>query len=123
MDQPVCKLTLVYPPKAEDHIVELMLTSDPPLSGFTTWTAEGHGHDFATASVSERVRGRVHRGVLVAVMPRERAARLLDEIQSRCSISHLAYWIEPVESMGILTPVAAQDDGTEPVAFKSERAT
>ena len=81
MDQSICKLTLVYPPMAEDRVVELLLSADPPLAGFTTWTAEGHGHDFATATVSERVRGRVKRGVLVAVMPRERAARLLDEIQ------------------------------------------
>ena len=69
MDQSACKLTLVYPPAAEDHIVELLLNADPPLSGFTTWRAEGHGHDFGKASVRERVRGRVARGVLVLILP------------------------------------------------------
>ena len=62
MDKSPCKLTLVYPLTAEDRIVELMLETTPPIGGFTTMRAEGHGHDFAEASVNERVRGRVRRG-------------------------------------------------------------
>ncbi len=77
MDQSVCKLTLVYPVSAEDQIVELLLDCDPPLSGFTTWVADGHGHDFANADTAELVRGRVKRGFLVTVLPRSRLPKLL----------------------------------------------
>lgn len=108
MDQSICKLTLVYPTSGEDRLIELMLESDPPLTGFTTLAADGHGHDFADATIAERVRGRVKRGVLVAVMTRNRAERLLGEIQDKAAIPHLAYWIEPVTAFGRLAPVALE---------------
>jgi len=104
MDQSACKLTLVYPTGAEDCIVELMLSAEPPLTGFTTWKAEGHGHDFAGASVRERVRGRVSRGVLTTVLSPTRLATLLEDIRSKAAIADLAYWVEPVEAFGRLTP-------------------
>jgi hypothetical protein len=110
MDQSACKLTLVYPPAAEDHIVDLLLNSEPPLSGFTTWRAEGHGHDFAKASVKERVRGRVARGVLVLILPRSQLSPVLEDIRSKAGIPNLTYWAEPVEAFGRL----AQVDATEP---------
>jgi hypothetical protein len=104
MDQSACKLTLVYSPAAEDHIVELMLNSEPPLTGFTTWKAEGHGHDFAKASARERVRGRVTRGVLTVIVPRARLPMLFEDIRTKAAIANLAYWVEPVEAFGRLVP-------------------
>jgi hypothetical protein len=98
-------LTLVYPPAAEDCIVELMLNTQPPLTGFTTWRAEGHGHDFANASARERVRGRVMRGVLSVIVARARLAALLEDIRTKAAIANLAYWVEPVEAFGRLAPV------------------
>lgn len=106
MDQSACKLTLILPVTAEDHIVELLLGSSPPITGFTTWAAEGHGHDFREASAAERVRGRVNRRVLTAVMTRKRADALLEEIRQKAPIPHLAFWIEPVERFGRLSSVA-----------------
>lgn len=105
MDQSPCKLTLVFPPAAEDHIVELLLNADPPLPGFTTWRAEGHGHDFGNASLRERVRGRVARGVLVLILPRSRLGSVLENICSKAGIVNLAYWTEPVEAFGRLAQI------------------
>jgi hypothetical protein len=105
MDQPVCKLTLAYPPASETHIVELLLNCDPPLNGFTTFAAEGHGHSFGKASMRERVRGRIARGILVVVLPRSRAPSLLEEIAVKAAIEDLVYWVEPVEAFGRLTRV------------------
>ena len=82
-----------------------MLDAAPDLAGFTTWLAEGHGHDFATASTRERVRGRVLRGMLTVVGPRSGMATLLETIRTRAGIVNLAYWIEPVEAFGRLVPV------------------
>ena len=117
MDQSVCKLTLVYPPASEAHIVELMMNVDPPLSGLTTWEAEGHGHSFSKASMRERVRGRIARGVLVVVLRRSRVPQLLDEIRTKAAISDLAYWIEPVEAFGRLARQEVQDAASEQPAL------
>ncbi len=99
----LCKLTLVYPPSAEDAIVELLLTADPPLGGFTTWPADGHGLDFADATVAERVRGRVSRSVMALILPRSRLPSLLETIRIRVGVPHLAYWVEPIEDFGRLS--------------------
>lgn len=81
-----------------------MLRLDPPLAGFTTWTAEGHGFGFANASTSERVRGRVKRSVLIAVLARSDLDRLVSTIAEEAPIPHVTYWIEPVDAFGHLTP-------------------
>ena len=112
MDQSPCKLTLVYPLAAENRIVELMLETTPPIGGFTTIRAEGHGHDFGDASVGERVRGRVSRSMLVAVMSKGRADQLLAELEAKVPLRHLAYWIEPVMAFGRMAPVSGRPIAT-----------
>lgn len=102
MEEDLCRLTLVYPPAAEDAIVGLLLAAEPPLKGFTTWLAEGHGLDFSEASTAERVRGRMRRTVMAVVLPRGRLAPLLETIRTEAAAPHLAYWVEPVESFGRL---------------------
>lgn len=87
-----------------------MLAVEPPIGGFTTWTAEGHGHGFANASFRERVRGRVDRTMLVAVVPRFQVAQILEAIVTRAVIPHMAYWIEPVEAFGRMTS-SSVDEG------------
>ena len=111
MGQPLCKLTLVYPPTSEDQVIEVLLSIKPPIQGFTSWIADGHGLSFSEASANERVRGRVKRGVLVVIMPRDRADALLDVIRTDIAVPRLAYWIEPVETFGRLVtePAALMD--------------
>lgn len=77
-----------------------MLDLEPPIAGFTTWTAEGHGFGFGTASISERVRGRVKRSVIVAVVRRVEAGSLLEVISAKAPIPHLTFWTEPVDGFG-----------------------
>ncbi len=103
MDKSLCKLTLVFPPRGEDLVIEFLLRAEPPINGFTTWIADGHGLEFTEASVNERVRGRVKRSVLVAILTRQRAANLLDGLRENAGIADLAHWIEPVDSFGRLT--------------------
>jgi hypothetical protein len=77
-----------------------MLSYHPPLPGFTTWTAEGHGFGFGDVTVGERVRGHVKRSVIVAVLDRAVAADLLDLIATKGAVAHLTYWTEPVDGFG-----------------------
>jgi len=102
MDQPLCKLTLVYPPAAEEALVELLLASVPPLPGFQTWMSDGHGLGFVNASAGERVRGRIRRGMLALVAPQGRVRALLDEVANNLAIPSLLYWLEPVIEVGRL---------------------
>lgn len=105
MDKSLCKLTLVFPPSGEDIVVEFLLRADPAVSGFTTWVADGHGLDFNEASINERVRGRVKRSVLVAVLPRQWVSTLLDGLRENAGIANLTHWIEPVDSFGRLIAI------------------
>lgn len=107
MDKSLCKLTLVFPPSEEDIVVEFLLRAEPPISGFTTWVGDGHGLDFKGASVNERVRGRVKRSVLVAVLPRHWVANLLDDLRNNAGITNLTHWVESVDSFGRLTVMTA----------------
>jgi hypothetical protein len=90
-----------------------MLNFEPPLPGFTTWTAEGHGFGFGDATVGERVRGHVKRSVIVAVLDRTIAASLLDLIATKGAVAHLTYWTEPVDGFGQMQPTdsGAQQGG------------
>jgi len=81
-----------------------MLNLDQPLAGFTTWTVDGHGFGFGDATVSERVRGRVKRSMIVAVLDRKVAAGLLDEIAAKGAVPHLTYWTEPVDGFAQMRP-------------------
>lgn len=85
----------------------MMLALDPPVPGFTTWDAEGHGFGFSKATTSERVRGRVRRTLITAVLPRDDADHILNEIARQVPIAHLTYWIERVELFGRLQDAAS----------------
>lgn len=102
MEKHICKLTLVYPPAMQDSLIDFLLAQDPPLPGFTTFNADGHGVDFADASVNERVRGRVQRGLMLLILPRPYIAPLLEKIRTEIGVPHLVYWIEPVEEFARL---------------------
>ncbi|MFV0297389.1 MAG: DUF3240 family protein [Hyphomicrobiaceae bacterium] len=100
MDQPLCKLTLVYPIAAEERLLEIAMAARHPIGGFTTWRVEGHGQDFSRASVAERVRGRVTRGMFVLVQTRALIDQLLADLEAQAPVEHLTYWVEPVLAFG-----------------------
>jgi hypothetical protein len=100
MDHDLCKLTLVFPIASEDRILDFLLDSEPPLPGFTSLRAEGHGASFNGVSAREKVRGRVERRMAVLVLARERADALLADLRQQCPIADLTYWVESVERFG-----------------------
>lgn len=102
METRLCKLTIVYPAAAEDAVLDALQAGHLGLRGFTTWRAEGHGLGFETASTQEKLRGRVARGMLVVIMPRDKVPGTLETVRVTVPIPHLVYWLEPVEEMGVL---------------------
>jgi len=94
------KLTLVCPADLGEQLIEFLLESETLASGFTTFAADGHGHDFSHASLSERVRGRVRRIVVMVVVPEDKLPVLLGTLKENFVSPHTIYWIEPVEEFG-----------------------
>lgn len=100
MNVPHIKLTLVCPPETGEQIVEFLIESDAIVSGFTTIPANGHGEDFSTASVAERVRGHVSRTWITLVLQADLVEELLSQLRARYSSPHIVYWTEPVIEFG-----------------------
>lgn len=94
------KLTLSCPSELGEQVVEALLEGEGPSSGFTTFAAGGHGRDFASASLREKVRGRVDTTVIVTVLPAADADALLADLRERFCTPHLVYWTEPVHAFG-----------------------
>jgi hypothetical protein len=98
----LCRITIAMPESLEDEVVEALLQLHPAVSGFTTFDAEGHGQSFDKARTRERVRGRVGRKLLWAILPRTQVDRVIDHLKARISNAEAAWWIEPVERFGRL---------------------
>ncbi len=96
------RFTLVFPPALEQRIVALLLERDERLPGFTILGGDGHGADFASATVRERVRGSVGRRLLTVVLPAVAVAPLVEELRAALPDPHVIWWIEPVLAFGRL---------------------
>ena len=96
------RLTVVFPPAVEASLIELLLEQDPPLPGFTTIVAEGHGADFATASTHEQVRGRIKKRLLLMVLPADRIESVIAALRAAIPNPHVTWWVEPVIDFGRL---------------------
>ena len=66
----------------------------------TTLAASGHGRDFASASLREKVRGRVDSTLIVTILPATDVQALLADLRQRFPTPHLVYWTEPVHAFG-----------------------
>jgi len=78
------------------------LNQDPPLSGFTTWRAEDHSHDFGNASVQERVRRRAPAACSGLIPPHWRLSSVPEAIRSRVAMPNLTFSAEPIKTFGRL---------------------
>jgi hypothetical protein len=94
------KLTLSCPQALGEQVVEYLLASEWLEGGFTTIAAQGHGRDFAQASLREKVCGRVEHLNILAVIPAENLTPLLEALRARFRNPHMTYWTEPVHAFG-----------------------
>lgn len=94
------KLTLSCPAMLGEQVVEYLLISELLEAGLTTFAAQGHGRDFAQASLREKVRGRVDVLNIVALLPAANVAPLLDALRARFRNPQMTYWTETVHALG-----------------------
>lgn len=95
------RLTLVFPPRLEDLVTDVLM-ANPALPGFTLLHAEGHGSNFARASVHELVLGRIEQRVLWMVIESQHADTLLAALRQKITAGEIRWWIEPVIAGGSL---------------------
>ena len=96
------KLTLSCPKAVAEQIIEYLLESSFLPDGFTTVAGSGHGADFRTASLRERVRGRIDVILVIAILPAIDVPHLLADLRANFRGAHIHYWTEPVHASGDL---------------------
>lgn len=94
------KLTLSCPRAIADTVVEFLLESGLDANGFTTVAASGHGADFTSASLREKVRGSIDTVLVILILPSANLAPLLNEMHGRFRSPQMHYWTEPVHETG-----------------------
>jgi len=95
-------LNVVVPKSLEEEFVDRLLESTDLVRGFTSYPISGHGGRMATASVSERVRGRSDRVLFQIGMGRGDVGILLAHLRSVMPNPEVAWWVLPVEGFGRL---------------------
>jgi hypothetical protein len=91
-------LNVVVPKSLEEEFVDRLLESTDLVRGFTSYPISG----MATASVSERVRGRSDRVLFQIGMGRGDVGVLLAHLRSVMPNPEVAWWVLPVEGFGRL---------------------
>jgi hypothetical protein len=97
------KLTLACPQSLAEQMIEFLLDGPWLQEGFTTVAGNGHGADFANASLREKVRGRVEIQLVTTVLPAAHLPGLLDALRAQFKAPHTRYWTEPVQEFGDLS--------------------
>ncbi len=95
-------LNVVVPKSLEEEFVDRLLESPDLVRGFTSYPISGHGGRMATASVSERVRGRSDRVLFQIGMGRDDVEPLLGQLRAAVPNPEIAWWVLPVEGFGRL---------------------
>lgn len=92
------KLILLFAPALEARLLEFLRTQSPTLPAFTLIDGEGHGEDFAAASLREQVLGRIEQRILWMILPADRCAALIEALADGFRGSGLVLWTEAVSS-------------------------
>jgi hypothetical protein len=95
-------LNVVVPKSLEEELVDRLLEAGDLVRGFTSYPVSGHGGRMATASVSERVRGRSDRVLFQIGMARGDVEAVLARLREQVPNPEIAWWVLPVEGFGRL---------------------
>jgi hypothetical protein len=95
-------LYVAFPSDLEETVSAVLIEHEPRLPGFTLLKAEGHSHSFATASVGERVRGRVARRVMLMVETQDIIETVIAVLRANVRSDRVVWWTTRVENFGRL---------------------
>jgi hypothetical protein len=97
-----CVLTLAVPEHLEEEMLDLLLTHDDLVSGFSVHAAEGLGAGAPLHTTLERVRGRSRRRMITLLLRHEQVDDLLDRLRLHITTPDIAWWTTPVTGFGRL---------------------
>jgi hypothetical protein len=95
-------LNVVVPGALEEELLDRLLESRDLVRGFSSYPISGHGGRMATASVSERVRGRSDRVLFQIGMHRGDVELLLAHLRTVMPNPEVAWWVLPLLGFGRL---------------------
>jgi hypothetical protein len=94
-------LSLVVAPGVEDAMVDWLL-EHKYVSGFTSYSINGHGASLHSMTAAERVAGHRRMILFQSYLPRKRANTLLVELKLAFEGSGIHYWMTPLIQGGHL---------------------
>ena len=101
-ETPMCRLSLVFQAALEPRLHTCLQTRFTAPPRYTVLSGDGHGIDFAQASVREQVRGRVQLRLLVMLLPESAVAEVLAYLRADLADARVQWWTEPVLAQGSL---------------------
>lgn len=102
VETPLCRFSLVFPAAIETRLHACLQTRLPTLPPYTVLRGEGHGIDFAQASVQEQVRGRVELRLLVMLLPESAVPEVVAHLRAGVADARVQWWTESVLARGSL---------------------
>lgn len=103
MNPPDCCLSLIVPKALEETVVDLLLEREALVPGFTTLVADGHGPNAQFRTARERVRGRAHCVLVLAMLETSCARQLLAELKAELEGTDIVWWLSPITAYGDFT--------------------
>lgn len=100
MNEPLCRLTLVFPAALEDQMIDELLEHPDWVLGFTSWPVDGHMEGLPFHTTAEQVRGRLRSVRLDTVLARANADLLVPHLKAALPRADIIWWIEPVVDSG-----------------------
>jgi len=97
-----CLLTLAAPESLEEEMLDLLLSHDDLVTGFSVYAAEGLGKGAHLHSTLEKVRGRSRRRMITLLMQQEHVATLIDRIKVQVASPEVMWWTTALTGCGRL---------------------
>jgi hypothetical protein len=97
-----CLLTLAVPDHLEEEMLDLLLSHEDLVSGFSVYEAEGLGAGAHLHTMIERVRGRSRRRMITLLIRQDQAATLLERIKGAVPSPEVVWWTTAVTGCGRL---------------------
>lgn len=97
-----CLLTLAVPEHLEEEMLDLLLTHEDLVSGFSVYAAEGLGAGAHLHTTLERVRGRSRRRMITLLMQQDQAVALVDRIKVQVPSPEVVWWTTALTGFGRL---------------------
>lgn len=97
-----CLLTLAVPEHLEEEMLDLLLSHEDLVSGFSVYAAEGLGSGSYLHTPLEKVRGRSRRRMITLLIRQEQATMLIERVKLEVPSPEVVWWTTALTGFGRL---------------------